>query len=86
MKLTEKQVEDLVWEGEVVKTTEGENRRWSRTITSIVKIDSKYYEIHWDEGLTENNENYYPEQEAIEVKSVEKTIIVKEWIPVKKGN
>jgi len=78
---TANQVKELVWENEVERT-EGENRRWSRTITSIIKFGGKYYSVYWEQGLTEMQENEYEDQNAPEVKQVEETITVKKWIAV----
>jgi len=67
------------WAGEGVDEIVGEDRRWSRTNTTIVKIDNKFYSIYWEQGLTENQENEYEAQDAPEVQQVEKTIVVTNW-------
>lgn len=79
-KFTELEVNNLVWENEVERT-EGEDRRWSRTNTSIVDVDGKLYRLFWEEGLTENQDNGYSEQEAEEVFKHEWTEVVTkhEW-------
>ena len=79
MKFTKEQVEELVWEAEV-ETIHGENRRWSRTNTTIVEYEGKFYDLFWEDGLTEGQDNYYEEQDSNEVVLVEKTIVVKEWV------
>ena len=71
----------MVWENEV-ETTNGENRRWTRTNISIVKRDNKFYSVHWEEGLTESQENEYYDQEAPEVKQIEDVVIIKKWVEV----
>lgn len=76
-KFTAREVEDLVWNG--IETIEGENRRWSRTNITIVKIDEKFYQLEWEEGLTEMQENRFDDQEADEVIQVEETVVVKKW-------
>lgn len=56
---TEEQVEDLVRESSK-ETYAGENRRWSRSMTSIVEdCDGKLYRVFWEDGLTESQENFY---------------------------
>jgi hypothetical protein len=78
-KFTAEQVREAVFERDV-ETIEGENRRWVRSNTSIVKMeDEKFYELHWEEGLTEMQESEFEEQEAHEVEEVEKTIVVQRW-------
>ncbi len=88
MKFTAKEVKAMVYEddfdSEVIETIEGEDRRWSRTNITIIKhIKGKFYELYWEHGLTENQENEFEDQDAPEVKQVEKTTIVKSWVRVK---
>ncbi len=86
MKFTEEEVRDMVFgddmDGEVMETIDGEDRRWSRTNITIVKHKGKFYELYWEHGLTENQENEFEDQDAPEVKQVEKTTIVKSWVRV----
>jgi hypothetical protein len=81
-KLTEEEIRELVWDYEVDRE-EGDNRRWSRTITSIVQLCDKYFSIDWEQGLTECQENEYYNQPYEVVKhTYEKTITVTEWAVV----
>jgi len=48
----------------------------------LVLIDGKYYALEWYSGLTESQENIYWDQEAPEVKEIEKTVKITEWVPV----
>lgn len=57
----------------------GENRRWTRTVSSIIKVEDEYFSIDWEEGLTECQENSYMDQ-PVAVKPVEKQITVTEWV------
>lgn len=78
--LEEGEIEELVWDYEVDRST-GDNRRWTRTVTSIVKLCGKYFSIDWEEGLTEYQENQYYNQPYEVVKhTYEKTITVTEWV------
>jgi hypothetical protein len=82
---TEKEARQLIWDCEIDRE-EGDNRRWSRGITSIVKADDeKIYAIYWEQGLTECQENEYfaGEYPQVEKKTYEKTITVTEWVNVK---
>ena len=80
-KFSLEEVENLVWENEV-KRYQGEDRRWSRTNISIVKAGDRFYELYWEEGLTENQPNDFYAQEAKEVMEVKKTVITSEWVEV----
>lgn len=54
---------------------EGEDRRWSRTVTSVVDVDGVNYAIEWERGLTENQENsYYDNPYKVEMVEEEITI------------
>ena len=79
--LTEKELQRLVWDCEEVDRDEGENRRWSRTVSSILLISGRYFCLDWEEGLTECQENeYYNQPYEVEKKTYEKTITVTEWV------
>lgn len=80
--LTEEELEKLVW-NYGIESDYGENRRWARHVTSIVKLCDRYFSVGWEEGLTERQENEFYEQ-PYEVKKhiYEKTIIVTEWVPM----
>jgi len=80
-KITSVEAEELIENHEVDKI-EGYEHRWSRNITSIVKIGNSFFSVKWDRGLTEIQEDYYPEQEIFEVKQEEKTVVKKEWVRV----
>lgn len=82
--LREDDLRYLVWNYEIDREN-GENRRWSRTVTSIVEIGGKTYSIDWEEGLTECQENnFYDQPIEVEKHEYEKTIKVTEWLPVDK--
>lgn len=61
----------------------GDNRRWTQDVSSVIKLKDKYFMIHWDQGLTEMQEDEFYNQ-PFEVKQIEteKTIIVKEWVAI----
>ncbi len=76
---TSDEVQDLVFDNEV-ETIYGPNRRWTRTNQTIIKADDgKHYKLEWEEGLTENQEHEFYDQEAPEVEKIEKTVVIKEW-------
>jgi len=78
IKLTESEIEELVW-GFSIDTKYGENRRWSRSVQSIIDLNGRYFAIDWEEGLTELQDNAFYEQ-PYEVVKTEKTIVVTEWV------
>lgn len=84
MKFTGEEVRDLVYgdseKGSVVDTTEGENRRWSRTNIAIVEVSGKFYQLYWEQGLTESQENDFEDQDGPEVKKVSRAVIVNNWV------
>jgi ABC-type uncharacterized transport system substrate-binding protein len=79
-KLDESELSDLVFEYEV-DTDYSDNRRWSRSATTISQIGDRYFRIEWENGLTENQPNeFYKQPTEVELKEYQKTIIVKEWV------
>lgn len=78
--LTERELSELVFEY-AIDTKKGDNRRWSRTVTTIIEIMGRTFKIIWEEGLTEYQENeFYDQPYEVELKEYEKTITVKEWV------
>lgn len=81
-KLSERELSNLVC-GYEVESEYGENRRWTRTVETIVKLCGRFFCVCWEEGLTECQENEFWEQ-PVEVKkhTYEKVITVTEWVAV----
>lgn len=84
-KLSEIELRKIVYECNEISKDYGENRRWTRSVQSIVELCNRYFCIQWEEGLTEYQDNSFYEQ-PYEVKRHDytKTIIVTEWEKVKK--
>ena len=80
--LTEKELRTAVFKCNEVTTKYGENLRWSRSASTIIKIKDKLFCIEWEEGLTERQNSYFEEQ-PYEVEEVERTIVVKDYIKKK---
>lgn len=59
--LSEKELSRLVNEYEV-ETYYGSNRRWSRTVTTIVELCDRLFRVIWEEGLTEEQCDSYGNQ------------------------
>jgi hypothetical protein len=83
--LDESELRNLRWEFDEVEIQYGENRRWSRSVRSILEIGGRYFALDWDEGLTEMQENeFYNQPIEVEKKEYPKTITVTEWNEIKK--
>lgn len=81
--LTDREIREVL-EYEV-ESEYGENRRWSRSVTTISKIGERYFMTEWEEGLTECQQNTYGEQpEEVRKKTYEKTITITEWVSMDK--
>lgn len=78
-KLSENEMCRLISDYEIYRDV-GENRRWLRSVRSIVKLCGRTFEIDWEEGLTECQENEYYEQ-PYEVFNNKKIIVsnITEW-------
>jgi len=82
-KLGESDLKRLVMEFDEVYRETGENRRWSRTVLSVLDINGELYALEWEEGLTESQENEFYEQ-PYPVKLETKEVTVKKTFIVKK--
>jgi hypothetical protein len=61
--LTEDELRDFVFGGKVKYQEEGQPRRWSRSVSSVVADDNgQLWCVDWDEGLTEMQEDEFYEQ------------------------
>lgn len=78
--LTRAELENAVYECDVIDTEYGENGRWTRPASSIIKIKDKLFCIDWEEGLTECQIDLFDNQ-PYEVEEVEETVVVKKYIP-----
>ena len=73
--LSEPEIREVLWSFDRVYEEEGEDRRWSKTMLTVVNIDGELYAIEWEKGLTENQENSFWEQPyPVELKEEEITI------------
>ena len=62
---------------EEVYEEEGENRRWSQGMLTVVKVDEDLYAIEWDKGLTEMQEDSFYEQPYKVKLETEEVVIIK---------
>ena len=82
--LTEEEVYRLVigdCENITIKEEEGgDHGRWSEYVTVVLEtIEGEYYEVWYERGLTEYQENYYESQTARHIKPVKRMIEIVEW-------
>lgn len=61
-KLTEEELKMAVFECSEVTTEYGENRRWSRSASTIIKVKDKLFCIDWEQGLTECQDDCFEDQ------------------------
>ena len=79
--LTEQELRTLV-SYYTIESSKDEDRRWSRTVTSIIELNDRYFAIIWEEGLTESQENSFLNQPyEVELNEYEKVQVIKvrEW-------
>lgn len=77
--LSEGELKTLVYDGVEVDEIEGDSGRWHRSVQTIIDIDGELWEIDWDRGLTEYQENEFYNQPHRVVKR-EKQIIITEYV------
>ena len=77
--LSEKEIKTFIHDNYEVDEIEGEEHRWYRIITTIIEINNRYCAINWNRGLTECQENEYPNQ-PYEVEPKDEVITIKKWI------
>ena len=83
--LTENELKSLVFDCNEVECSYGENRRWSRTVTTIVNLCDRYFAVQWEQGLTESQENgFYDQPYEVELDSYKRVVEVCNW--VRKGD
>lgn len=80
--LTEGELKELIYDYRHIHVDEisGDDLRWVKPMTSIIKIRDKYFAIDWFKGLTEMQGDEFYDQ-PYEVKRVDKMVPVTEWVP-----
>lgn len=58
-----------------------EQNRWDTPVRSIFNLDDRLWAIDWSRANTEYQENSFFE-DPFEVKAVEKTIVITEYVPI----
>ncbi|MEG1567899.1 MAG: hypothetical protein RR347_09475 [Anaerovoracaceae bacterium] len=66
-----------------IEDDKGENRRWSRSVGSVLEMCDRYFMLDWEEGLTEYQDNeFYDQPYEVKKETYEKTISVTEWVKI----
>lgn len=79
--LTKDELKTLVCENYNVARMIGDSRRWTRAVSSVIELCGRYFEIDWEQGLTESQENEFLEQPyEVELRTSEKIMEVHEWV------
>lgn len=82
--LTEKELNKLVCEYEY-DTAEGDSGRWTKMMYTVVQLCGRFFEIVWQKGLTEYQENEYNDQPyEVHKHTYEQVITVTEWVRLDK--
>ena len=64
-----------------IYSDEGEDGRWTRFMYNLVKLGDRYFEINWQKGLTEMQEDCFDYLEEVEFLGM-KTEIIKIEKPI----
>ena len=69
--------------GKIVSEEGGYEGRWTRYMSTVFEVKGRFFNIDWERGLTECQENEFYEQPYEVVKEChEKTIVVTNWVTV----
>ena len=63
---------------------DGENGRWQKYMETIIEVDGRYFQINWSQGLTEYQENSYPNQPYEVFKHTKEVTTTKTWYDTNK--
>lgn len=78
--LSEDELCDLIEYFEVDRIY-GDNDDWTRPVRTIVELGDKYFEVDWEEGLTEYQENTYMNQPfEVKLHTSKKVVEIKNWV------
>ena len=83
-KFSECQIADMAFDFQVEHEEYGDRHRWQLDVTTYINVEGRVFRVDWLRGLTENQENEYPNQPVeVRKKTYQKTITVTEYEPVK---
>ena len=67
-----------------IYSEEGEDSRWTRFMYNLIKLGDRYFEIYWQKGLTEMQENDWEYPVEVEFLGMKKDIVVVETPIIKR--
>lgn len=73
--LLDYEIEEKIWE----------RGRWSQSISSLLKIQDKYFVLDWEQGLTEMQESYFDKIVEVKHSRVEEKIVYEDVYTDAKG-
>lgn len=74
--LTENEIRNML-DFKNIYEDHGEDRRWSKSILTVVEVDGTCYAIEWEKGLTEMQENmFYNQPYKVKLEKEKKEIVV----------
>lgn len=77
--LGEYELRNLAYYFQSVYEEDGEDGRWTTSVTTVFEIDGNHYALEWGRALTEMQEDTFYEQPfKVKMEEVEKTIVVKQ--------
>ena len=80
--LTAEDVELLINEDNFyIETVVIDKYDWTELVNTIIKLGGKYYSVYWQRALTENQENFFESQLALEVEK--RAIETYSWVEIK---
>ena len=81
-RLTAEDVELLINDDDFyIETVVIDKYDWTELVNTIIKLGDKYYRVYWQRALTENQENFFEHQLAIEVEK--RAIETYTWVEIK---
>ena len=64
-----------------IYSDEGEDGRWTRFMYNLIQLGDRYFEINWQKGLTEMQEDCFDYLEEVEFYGYEE-VVVKRKCPI----
>lgn len=74
--LSENEIKNLL-DLKTVHEEHGEDRRWSKSVLTVIEVDGECYAVEWEKGLTEMQEDmFYNQPYKVKLEKVKKEITV----------
>ena len=84
-RLSEEDIGEIVNALEEVDSETFESGRWTESVRTVVNLCGRFFAIEWERGLTECQDNEFPNQPfEVERHEYQKTITVVKWKMVRK--